>query len=740
VTDPEALLEHIASHERASLMALHARHRDDPRVQLERQLWVRLLRSALGTQVSDDDALFVAHTLLASSAKIIAHAVVGLDPTDVSPGSLLSGATIREHGITGVVEPGLFDWLIEVPGGAAFIRALARSIASFDWTAVEHDLLKLLYESVISPKIRKQLGEYYTPDWLAEKLVAEVIDEPLDQRVLDPSCGSGTFVFHAVRRHLDAATAAGRRLPGAIDDVTRHVLGTDLHPVAVILARVTYLLAIGHDRLTDPERGPMTVPITLGDSMRWQQSTEVAADDRPEVPVDVLIGNPPWLAYRHMPEDLQARFHELSSSRGLWQGAKLAAHQDLSALFVARSIQLYLRVGGRFAFVVPSAALDRRHYSGFRSGRFDDPSQVVRVAFDRSWDLRRLRPHFFPRAAAVVFGRRAHESRPMPDVGEIWSGRIPRRVGCWAQLEPQLERITESLTVDEDIKRSDYQAHFRQGATVVPRMLFLVERLEGGPARAKLRSLRTNLEKPPWRELPGLEGAIETEFIMPVLLGEHLLPYRTTTPAEGVIAWDFANDRLLDPDEPRLDSYELLSGWWRQAAAVWNRHRSSERLSLAERLDYHGELSAQFPIAPIRVAYVASGMHLCAARIEDRRAIVEHGLYWCRVLTVEEAHYLCAILNAARVTELVRPHMSYGKDERHIDKHIWKLPIPRFDANQRAHRKLARQAAEVEAAVAELELDDHLHFAARRRQVREFLASHPSARHIETAVAKLLDP
>src|SRR5690606_30852222 len=98
----------------------------------------------------------------------------------------------------------------------------------------------------------------------------------------------------------------------------------------------------------------------------------------------------------------------------------------------------------------------------------------------------------------------------------------------------------------------------------------------------------------------------------------------------------------------------------------------------------------------------------------------------------------CAILNAACVTELVRPLMSYGKDERHIDKHVWKLPIPLFDANKRAHVKLAEQAAEIEQAVAALEIDERLHFAARRRRVREFLAEHPTAKKIEVGVAKLL--
>lgn len=60
---------------------------------------------------------------------------------------------------------------------------------------MEHDVLKALYESVISAEQRKDLGEYCTPDWLAERVVQEVVTDPANQRVLDPACGSGTFLF-----------------------------------------------------------------------------------------------------------------------------------------------------------------------------------------------------------------------------------------------------------------------------------------------------------------------------------------------------------------------------------------------------------------------------------------------------------------------------------------------------------------------------------------------------------------
>lgn len=82
--------------------------------------------------------------------------------------------------------------------------------------------------------------------------------------------------------------------------------------------------------------------------------------------VDVLIGNPPWLSYRHMPRDMQSRFRELSRDRGLWHGREFATNQDLSALFVTRAVQQYLRDDGAFAFVLPNSVLDRAYFAGFR--------------------------------------------------------------------------------------------------------------------------------------------------------------------------------------------------------------------------------------------------------------------------------------------------------------------------------------------------------------------------------------
>lgn len=257
----------------------------DGELRLKKELWGKLLHTALGEAFADDVALFIEHTYLVITAELIAHEVLGVDITTIDPRDLVTGRAFTQAGVHGVVESDFFDWPADLPGGDKIVRAIARRVAQIDWSTTRHDLLKHLYESVITTDQRHSLGEYYTPDWLAEAVVEAVVEEPASQRVLDPSCGSGTFVFHAVRRAVDALEADGVPNGEALTHVTSHVLGMDVHPVAVTLARVTYLLALGTERLSG-DRPEISVPVYLGDSVQWQITHSIYNQDGLTIPTD----------------------------------------------------------------------------------------------------------------------------------------------------------------------------------------------------------------------------------------------------------------------------------------------------------------------------------------------------------------------------------------------------------------------------------------------------------------------
>jgi SAM-dependent methyltransferase len=235
-----------------------------PEMRLKRQLWAGLLERVYGTAV-DDDSLFFQHTYLTVVAKAMAVHVLGAGMP--SPEELLNGQPFRDAAIDGAVESDFFDWVLTATDGAALVSRIAKQVARFRLADIQSDVLKGLYESLIDPEQRRYLGEYYTPDWLASRMCERAIDRPLDQRVLDPACGSGTFLFHGIRRFLGAAEASGLNNQDAVTRCCGQVLGVDIHPVAVLIARVNYLLALGEERLRD--RPQISIPVYLGDSLQW---------------------------------------------------------------------------------------------------------------------------------------------------------------------------------------------------------------------------------------------------------------------------------------------------------------------------------------------------------------------------------------------------------------------------------------------------------------------------------------
>jgi hypothetical protein len=809
---------------------------DRPDVRIRRELWADLLAHVYGSAVDDDD-LFFQHTFLTIVAK--AMATLALTGTIPSGRDLLAGRSFYEAGIGGAVESDFFDWVLDAPEGEALVERIARSVARFRLTDVSVDVLKGLYESLIHREQRHDLGEYYTPDWLAAWMCEKAIRDPLNERVLDPACGSGTFLFHAVRRFLEAADRAGLPNHDALSQLTRRVLGIDVHPVAVIIARVTYLLAIGHERLRDRPR--LAVPIYLGDALQWNTRGFLAerdvliavpggnesllfpfsvtrdpdrfdrvidamlsmsaqgadaqafarflaregigdAEDQRTLgdtyrtlctleqsgrdhiwgyvarnqsrPIwlsteaeraDVIIGNPPWLSYRFMGRQMKARFREECQRLGLWSGGRMATHQDLSAYFFVRSVELYLRPGGVIAFVMPYATLSRRQYEGFRSGRYfasarhGPTGNPVTTRFTEVWAFPPRVGPLFPVPSCVLFAR-AGESGPLPSSLTSFAGTLPRRDASPTEAQSALQRAEEPWPPVGGDGVSPYRARFRQGATIVPRFLALVSPSTGAlgadPQAPRVESRRSAQEKPPWRGLAPLSGQVERRFVRRLFLGESVAPFRLLEPALAVIPWDDEAGGLLDADGALQAGYPLVARWLREAEALWREHGRS-KMSLQQQLDYYGKLSAQFPIPPVRVVYAASGTLPAAAVLRDTSAVVDCELYWAPA-EGDEARYLEAILNSETARSQVAARQSRGQwGARHFHKVMLDLPIPAFDGSAQLHRHLAALAEAAEGVASAVELPPGLSFVRARQLIRQAVWESGVGGQINAAVAEL---
>lgn len=858
--------------DKAFLEGMYRSVASDPTTGLKRELWARLLRSALGTGFEDQEKLFLDHTLLSIEAAAIGHAVMGINLAELAtaPAAMLSGEFFRDAGIYNVVEADFFDWVLDVPEGEKFLRQIIRRINIFDWSKTEHDVLKVLYESIINPETRKGAGEYYTPDWLVEGIVEKALTHPLEQRALDPSCGSGTFVYHLVRSVINAGEEAGWGNRRILSHIQEHVFGLDIHPVSVSLARITYLLALG-ERL-EGERDDIWVPVHLGDSIQWHQPADhdesriqirtdgvdlttaekgvpslfdvghilafplAGIDDpatfdrlvtdmteraksytdinakKPSVDpiltkfgiadtadretlrstfnilctlnaegrdsiwgyfvrnqvrplwlsmrnrrMDVLVGNPPWVAYRYMTKDMQEQFKAFSQARNLWHGAKVATHQDLVGLFLVRAVEKYLKNNGHFAFVTPLALLSRSQYHGLRQG---DWSNGLYAEFTEVWDLAKVRPKndLFPVPSAVVFGHKHQwrasrdemvEASPaafgFPATKYVVEGK--RDKSGWAKTKEALtfkEKKLIALSIDKSEFSSPYRQTVVNGATIFPRFLWFVEETESmgrlGQSRGmtNVESRRTSLEKEPWKSIPGLAGVIESRFIYNVHLGSTIAPFKLLSPWKAILPID--NGTLIPEQEISEHGAPGLARWWAEASSIWDRNKTkSSKLSHLQNLDYQSKLSKQLGGTNLRVFYTASGTKLAAAITDDPHAIAEHKLYWLPARSMGEARYLIAVLNAPVTTELVHEYQSIGLfGGRDFDTHPWKLAIPQFDSSNELHQRLVALAEECEQ-VADSVPEGNEGFQKIRANVRTKLDEAGLQQQLNEAVADLLE-
>jgi hypothetical protein len=239
----------------------------------------------------------------------------------------------------------------------------------------------------------------------------------------------------------------------------------------------------------------------------------------------------------------------------------------------------------------------------------------------------------------------------------------------------------------------------------------------------------------PWKALPDVTGTVESEFIWPTLLGEQIVPFRVLAPAEFVLPLT-ASGELLSGDHPRIDAYPGVATWTRSVEASWTRIKGGN-VTLSNQINHMNKLTQQFPIPTTRVVYAASGMHVSATIVSDSRTVVEHGAYWAAVTSQDEAAFLIGILNAPILTELVRPLMSYSKDERHIDKHVWKLPIPTYDPDETSHQRIRELAQELVNEVAGLEFRS-TNFVMIRRDIRDYLSFSSAGKELDQVVQGVL--
>jgi type II restriction/modification system DNA methylase subunit YeeA len=308
-----------------------------PRTSLLFEDWGRLFRQATGYspeeleelpefarelgltgKVNFDALIFSIHTYYALLMKLMAAEIVylygggkfyrsyiaelddafsreGVEGLRKALAELEGGGVFRRLlNIENFLEGDYFSWYLDELDGelAEALAVVSRRLSDYEIATPQlepefaRDLLKRLYQNLVPGELRHRLGEYYTPDWLANLLLDEVglsyenilrMGEgdplkPLRLRVLDPACGSGTFLvlyISRLRRYAEERYLTDVLLGYLLTNV----IGYDLNPLAVLTARTNYLLAVAD--LLAYAKGPVELPVYLSDSIMIERETKL---------------------------------------------------------------------------------------------------------------------------------------------------------------------------------------------------------------------------------------------------------------------------------------------------------------------------------------------------------------------------------------------------------------------------------------------------------------------------------
>ncbi|MDE2581933.1 MAG: hypothetical protein KGL52_09885 [Rhodospirillales bacterium] len=618
---------------RLVLETLWAELHDDPEIRLKRELWDGLLREAYGEEVGGD-SLFLQHSYLAFVVKAIAARVLDLPVDD--PAALLSGRALADEGILGAVELG--DLVLDRPARL--------TVPVFLGDGMQWNLRRYLDRADVLVDVPGEQPLQIPTDFAEDQAVFEQALDALNQGLHDDSAPA--TVGQRLRQIAGAAPAAADAL-------------------AATFAHLQALYRAGRNGIWTFVFRNLVRPVWLS---------------RPEQRADVLVGNPPWIVYRHLSPAMKERLRDGLTEYGLWVGGNLATQQDMCALFWARGAERYLAPGGRIGFVLPYAVLNAPVFAALRAGRLNR----VQVGITGAWALERVWPIFGAQSGSsttstcVLFGRRDDANDPPAEI-DRWVGHLTHRDANEAEAVRVLSRSQAPWPRPRTlIGASVYRARFRDGATIYPRRFFIVDpeptgRLGGRRDAPRMHGRAGALDKRPWSSVEPPRGPVERQFLRQLALGETVAPFRLLDTVTAVTPLDRAT--LLDADAARDAGYRHLAAWLGDAEAKWAEHCNKgadgqPRMTLRQQIDHMRKLSVQAGPPAIRVLYTKAGTRLSAATILGGGTLVDHKAHWATARSKEEAAFLLAVLNSAAVLGKISDLQSYGqRDKRDFDNLVW---------------------------------------------------------------------
>ena len=232
----------------------------------------------------------------------------------------------------------------------------------YDWNVLADDVLGTIFEQLIPRREQILLGQFYTPTPVADLLLGLALDGE-NPKLLDPGCGSGTFLLRSYQYLRNTQNLTHSQLLPLL-------WGFDISPFAAELATIN----LYRQNLTEFDNFPR---ILSGDFFQRKVGQHIdfpparaGVQKKVTVPIpqfDAVVANPPYLRSQNQ-DDLDPKYKErLFALVAQEHGIAASAKTDLFAFFIYHAYG-FLRSHGRLAFVTSASWLTADY--GYEIQRF----------------------------------------------------------------------------------------------------------------------------------------------------------------------------------------------------------------------------------------------------------------------------------------------------------------------------------------------------------------------------------
>ncbi len=598
----------------------------------------------------------------------------------------------------------------------------------------EPDIFAELYQDLFGHTSRHDQGEYFTHYFLASEMVDFAYE--FGERALDPTCGTGTFLVALVLQILEAPVTFLEKL-----HAIQQIAGIDINPLAVSATKTNLLFHLSQfidqnlEKMCQKEKNTKLDPhkqkqellashfpqILLKDALFIERGGLLEYIDKKTMlakEFDLIIGNPPWVVLNGISsKDYKRQVKELGQQLGIVRGSHYATSTELCTLFYYQ-FQEFLREGGRTFFVAPASLLTGAQHALFR--QFHGFSKIQVWAFNN--DL-------FPIHSICLHATKGDSPK---------SGHKIRQTTFDSKDRKHLEAIDEQLLIPIKItskkgrklvgrfipeeehnfilpqRDSVYEPLFRQGASLVPRILLFVDILK------EIQGKNSNLVQitpskkvkakkySRWDYTPFEKALVEKSHIYRAIKSTCLIPFAILDPYDLFLPLQDSEGQLQFglTAEKSKKHYKTLEESFEE-----HKKKSTRIKTLWDRINYGSALVRPDQSAANKIVFAGIGTIVKAA-LTKKPYIIDTSLYYYVPDSEEEAYYLLGYLNSPILSEHVRMVGSTGHSGslRNIHKHPLKFGLPSFDGENPSHIELSKLARQAETYVTNF-VDEHAHLS-----------------------------